>query len=261
MAVVVFRGFLERGVALNFFSGYLVHAVVHRLLPGLPERGPKPFAVWPLVVDGRILVRPTAVPAGAVVELRAAFFDEGLGQRFAEAVQGGFELFGARVVPAELEFWTAPQPPARQAPEFKVEFLSPTRFETPPYVKRPRPVFDITPSPRNLFKSALKTAERLGLWGPAASRRIYRWAYSAVGLVDFYAKPVTVSLGRRRTARGFVGWAVYKAFDASMLREMWLALSAAADFGVGNSRSLGFGAAKITPLPSTPPNLNNSTLH
>ena len=248
MSVVVFRGFLERGTALSFFSGYLAHAVVHRLLPGLPERGPKPFTVWPLVVDGRLAIGPTAVPTGAVVELRAAFFDEKLGHRFAEAVQGGFGLFGARVVPAEVEFWTAPQPPAQQTPEFKVEFLSPTRFETPPYVKRPRPVFDITPSPRNLFKSALKTAERLGLWGPAASRRIYRWACSAVGLADFYAKPVTVSLGRGRTARGFVGWALYRVFETSMLGDMWRALSAAEAFGVGNSRSLGLGAVRITPL-------------
>jgi CRISPR/Cas system endoribonuclease Cas6 (RAMP superfamily) len=43
------------------------------------------------------------------------------------------------------------------------------------------------------------------------------------------------------------------------LRDMWRALAAAADFGLGSSRSLGFGAAKITPL-DTPPNLN-STLH
>ena len=72
--MVVFRGFLERGVVLNFFSGYLVHALVYRLLPGLPERGPKPFTVWPLVVDGKPAIGPTAVPAGAEVVLRAAFF-------------------------------------------------------------------------------------------------------------------------------------------------------------------------------------------
>jgi CRISPR-associated endoribonuclease Cas6 len=259
VAVVVFRGFLERGVALNFFSGYLVHAVVHRLLPGLPERGPKPFTVWPLVVDGKPAIGPTAVPAGARVELRAAFFDEEMGQRFVEAVYAGFELFGARVVPAEVEFWKAPRPPAAETPAFKVEFLSPTRFATPPYVKRPRPVFDITPAVRNVFKSALKTAERLGLWGSSVSKRLYRWAYAAVGITDFRVKPVTVQLTRGRTARGFIGWAVYRAFETSMLKEMWRALAAAADFGLGSTRSLGFGAAKITPLPDTS-NIN-STLH
>ncbi|MFZ8839691.1 MAG: CRISPR-associated endoribonuclease Cas6 [Pyrobaculum sp.] len=251
MAVVVFRGFLERGVALNFFSGYLMHAVVHRLLPGLPERGPKPFTVWPLVVDGRPAVGPTAAPAGAEVELRAAFFDEELGHRFAEAVYSGFDLFGVRVAPAEVEFWRAPRPPADETPVFKVEFLSPTRFETPPYVRRPRPVFDITPSPRNLFKSALKTAERLGLWGPSESRRLYRWAFAAVGITDFRVRPVTVQLTRGRTARGFIGWAVYRAFETSMLKEMWCALAAAADFGIGSTRSLGFGAVKIVSMPNT----------
>ncbi len=259
MSVVVFRGFLERGVVISFFSGYLVHALVHRLLPGLPERWPKPFTVWPLVVDGRPAIGPTAAPAGARVELRVAFFDEELGHRFIEAVYAGFELFGVRVVPAEVEFWKAPRPPAAETPAFKVEFLSPTRFATPPYVKRPRPVFDITPSPRNLFKSALKTAERLGLWGSSESRRLYRWAYASVGITDFRVRPVTVQLGRGRTARGFVGWAIYRAFETSMLTVMWRALAAAADFGLGSTRSLGFGAVKITPLPDTS-NLN-STLH
>jgi hypothetical protein len=28
VSVVVFRGFLERGVVISFFSGYLAHAVV-----------------------------------------------------------------------------------------------------------------------------------------------------------------------------------------------------------------------------------------
>jgi len=116
VSVVAFRGFLERGVAINLFSGYLAHAVVHRLLPGLPERGPKPFTVWPLVIDGKPALGPTVAAAGAEVELRAAFFDEGLGQRFAEAVRGGFELFGVRVVPAALEFWRSPQPVAQQTP-------------------------------------------------------------------------------------------------------------------------------------------------
>jgi hypothetical protein len=50
-------------VAISIFSGYLAHATVHRLLPGLPERGPKPFAVWPLVADGRPAVGLTASTA------------------------------------------------------------------------------------------------------------------------------------------------------------------------------------------------------
>ena len=133
-----------------------------------------------------------------------------------------------------------------------MEFLSPTRFETPPYVRRPAPVYDVTPSPRNILKSALKTAERLGPWGPAESRRFYRWAYAAVGIIDYRVRLVTTSLGGGWRARGFVGWAVYRAFETSMLGEMWRALSAAADFGLGANRPLGFSAVRITPLEDRP---------
>jgi CRISPR-associated endoribonuclease Cas6 len=91
------------------------------------------------------------------------------------------------------------------------------------------------------------------------SKRLYRWAYATVGITDFRVRPVTVQLGPGRTARGFIGWAVYRAFEPSMLRDMWRALAAAGDFGVGSTRSLGFGAAKITPLTDTS-NLN-SKLH
>jgi CRISPR-associated endoribonuclease Cas6 len=248
VTVVVFRGFLERGMALNFFSGYLVHAVVHRLLPGLPERGPKPFTVWPLVVDGKPALGLTAAPAGAEVELRAAFFNEELGHRFAEAVQSGFELFGVRVVPVGLEFWMLPRPAAQQTPAFKVEFLSPVRFETPPYVKRPVPVYDITPSPRNLFKSAARTALRLGLIGLRDAVRIYKWAYAAVGILDYRTRPVTVFLSGGRRLRGSVGWALYRAFETSMLEDMWRVLSVAEAFGVGSNRPLGLGAVRVMPL-------------
>jgi CRISPR/Cas system endoribonuclease Cas6 (RAMP superfamily) len=98
----------------------------------------------------------------------------------------------------------------------------------------------------------------LGLWGPSESRRLYRWAYAAVGITDFRVRPLTVQLTRGRTARGYIGWAVYRAFETSMLKEMWRALAAAADFGLGSSRSLGLGAVKIIPIPDT--NLN-SKLH
>ena len=98
-----------------------------------------------------------------------------------------------------------------------MEFLSLTRFETPPYVRRPAPVYDMTPFPRNILKSALKTAERLGLWGPAESRRFYRWAYAAVGIIDYRVRFVTTSPGGGWRARGFVGWAAYRAFETSML--------------------------------------------
>jgi len=85
----------------------------------------------------------------------------------------------------------------------------------------------------------------------SASGETYRWAYAAVGITDFRTKPATVQLTRGRTARGFIGWAVYRAFETSMLTPMWRVLAAAADFGIGSTRSLGFGAVKIVSMPNT----------
>ena len=250
--MVVFKGVLERGVAVNFFSGYLAHAVVYRLLPGLPERGPKPFTVQPLFFDGRPALGRTAVEAGSQVELRAAFFDEELGERFAEALKNGFEIFGAYVLPVELEYKRL-QPAALQAPAFRVELISPARFETAPYVRRPAPVFDLTPRPLNLFKSAVKTAVRLGLADVKWALRFLRWAYASVGIVDFGCRRMrscttAVQLTGGRRLRGFVGWALYRAFETSMVEDMWRVLSIAEAFGVGSNRSLGFGAVRIAPL-------------
>ncbi len=45
-----------------------------------------------------------------------------------------------------------------------------------------------------------------------------------------------------------MGWALYRAFETSMLGDMWRMLSVAETFGVGSNRSLGLGAVRITPL-------------
>ncbi len=251
MSVVVFRGYLERSVIINFFSGYLAHAVVYRLLPGLSERGPKPFTLRPLLFNGRPVLGKTIVEAGSQVELHVAFFEPNLAERFMETLNSGFELFGAKVEPISLSLWQVPRPIADALPVFRAEFLSPTRFETPPYVRRPVPVFDLTPRPLNIFKSAVKTAMRLGLVDVGRARRFLRWAYASVGVVDFGCGrrcTVAVRLAGGRRVRGFVGWAVYRAFETSMLGDMWRMLSIAEAFGVGSNRPLGFGAVRIAPV-------------
>ena len=118
-------------------------------------------------------------------------------------------------------------------------------------MKRPAPVYDLTPRPLNLFKSAVKTAMRLGLVDARWARRFLRWAYASVGVADFGCRgrcvvPVRLSGGRR--LRGFVGWALYRAFETSMVGDMWRMLSVAEAFGVGSNRPLGFGAVRVTPL-------------
>jgi CRISPR/Cas system endoribonuclease Cas6 (RAMP superfamily) len=70
------------------FSGAVVQSVVLALLnePRLHDVRPKPFTVWPLVVNGRVVWNRALAPAGAAVELRVAFFDGGLAEVFMERV-------------------------------------------------------------------------------------------------------------------------------------------------------------------------------
>ena len=96
--------------------------------------------------------------------------------------------------------------------------------------------------------AAARTALRLGLIGLRDAVRIYKWAYAAVGILDYRTKPATVFLSGGRRLRGFVGWALYRAFETSMLEDMWRMLSVAEAFGVGSNRSLGLGAVRVTPL-------------
>ena len=263
--IVLLSGYLSRDVVFSVFSGSVAQSLVLRLLGRSELHGarPKPFTVWPLLVDGRPLWDWGVAGAGSVVEVRAAFFEERLGEDFVKAAVNTqrLPLFNAEVVLESVEFKRVVPSPRRHK-VFKVEFLSPTRFETPPYVRRPVPVFDLTPRPLNLFKSAVKTAIRLGLADTGWARRFLRWAYASIGIVDFGCDvkhgsrqrnnrrtcTVSVRLSSGRELRGFVGWALYRAFETSMLEDMWRMLSIAEAFGVGSNRPLGFGAVRITPL-------------
>jgi Uncharacterized conserved protein len=50
-------------------------------------------------------------------------------------------------------------------------------------------------------------------------------------------------------ARGFVGWALYRAFNSRRLSDLWRALAVAEAFNVGTGRGMGLGAVRVTPLP------------
>lgn len=269
-AVVTVRGLASSGFVVNVFSGVVAQSIVLALLeePGLHDARPKPFTVWPLVVDGKVAWNKSLASAGAAVELRVAFFDGKLADTFLERVvaAGRFRVFNAEVEVGEVEIRRVALM-ARSSPKFRVEFLSPTRFETPPYVKRPTSVYDQAPSPRNLFKSAIKTAMRLGLADLRWARKFLRWVIASVGILDFGCRcerrrgrpqgdcgncvgkcTAVAELSGGRRLRGFVGWALYRAFETSMVEDMWRMLSIAEAFGVGSNRPLGFGAVRITPL-------------
>jgi CRISPR-associated endoribonuclease Cas6 len=252
--IVEVKGILAENAVISTFSGAIAQSIVLSLLnnPGLHGMRPKPFTVWPLVVDGKPLWDRGIINSGALLELRVAFLDRALGEEFFSIMASTrrFRLFKSEVV---IDTISAREVRliSSSSSAFRVEFLSPTRFETPPYVKRPAPVYDLTPRPLNLFKSAVKTAMRLGLVDARWARRFLRWAYASVGVADFGCRGrcvVSVRLSGGRRLRGFVGWALYRAFETSMLEDMWRMLSVAVAFGVGSNRPLGFGAVRITPL-------------
>ena len=252
--IVEVKGILAENAVISTFSGAIAQSIVLSLLnnPGLHGMRPKPFTVWPLVVDGKPLWDRGIVNSGALLELRVAFFDRALGEEFFSIMASTrrFLLFKWEVVIDTISAREV-RLTSSSSSAFRVEFLSPTRFETPPYVKRPAPVYDVTPRPLNLFKSAVKTAMRLGLVDARWARRFLRWAYASVGVVDFGCRRrcvVSVRLSGGRRLRGFVGWALYRAFETSMLEDMRRVLSVAEAFGVGSNRPLGLGAVRITPL-------------
>ena len=252
MSVVVAKGRARGAVVFAAFSGTVAQAVVLELLGAarLHDARPKPFAVWPIVAGGRPLLDGAALEAGAQVELRVGFADRELARRFIEAVsaRGVFRLFNTEVAVEEVEFWEAPRR-LEEKPCFKVEFLSPTRFETHPYYPRRAPVYDFTPRPLNLFLSAVAHGRKFGLL--RLGTPFLRWVNTYVGLTDFGCSRAcvkTVKLPGGGIARGFVGWALYRAFNARRLTDLWKALAVAEALNVGTGRGMGLGAVRITPL-------------
>lgn len=233
------------------FTGTVVESLVVRALgdPSLHDVRPKPFSVTPFFLNGRPVVDKAAVPPGAPLEFRAGFADEKLAFRFVSSLRGEVELFGRRAAVAELEFKDAFIDPLPAAQCFKAEFLTPTRFATPPLYKRRRAVFDFLPRPLTVFKSAVRHGRSLGLLRLGAP--FLKWVYTYVALTDFgcFGKCVhTVRLPNGGVARGFAGWALYRAFGKRRLADMWRVLRLMEVFNVGTGRGMGLGVVRITPL-------------
>jgi len=85
-----------------------------------------------------------------------------------------------------------------------------------------------------------------------SSSRVFKWAYRALAEIDYYVRPVTVLYtfrdGKPAVERGFTGYVAYELLDRSGLEVLSRLLGFAARFGLGKSRSVGFGHAQISPL-------------
>lgn len=82
--------------------------------------------------------------------------------------------------------------------------------------------------------------------------RVFKWAYAALAELDYSVKPVTVLYtvreGKPAVERGFVGYVAYELLDPEGAELLYKLLGFAARFGVGKSRSIGFGHVEITPM-------------
>ncbi|MEM3782663.1 MAG: CRISPR system precrRNA processing endoribonuclease RAMP protein Cas6, partial [Thermofilum sp.] len=82
----------------------------------------------------------------------------------------------------------------------------------------------------------------------------YKWAYRALAELDYHVKPETVLYtvrdGKPSTERGFTGFVLYELLDeASPLKqELEKLLAFALRFGIGKSRSIGFGQISLQPI-------------
>jgi len=82
--IVEVKGILAGNAVISAFSGAIAQSIVLSLLnnPGLHWMRPKPFTVWPLVVDGKPLWDRGIVNSSALLELSDVFLNRALGEEF-----------------------------------------------------------------------------------------------------------------------------------------------------------------------------------
>lgn len=239
---------LEPIVVVGFTGTVVLSLVVSKLDPALHDAKPKPISVTPLYHNGKPIIDAAAVAPGDLLEFRVGAADEKLVQKLVDSLDT-VELFGKKLAIEAVEFSHIYLEPLPRTPCFKAEFQTPLRFATPPLYKRRRPVFEFLPRPLTLFKSAVKHARQLGL--TKLGIPFLKWIYTYVALTDFGCQGRcvhTVRLPKGGIARGFVGWALYKAFNQKRLEDMWHVLRLIETFNVGTGRGMGLGVVKITPL-------------
>ncbi len=142
--------------------------------------------------------------------------------------------------------------------KFVVRFLSPTLLPVPGRSKLlgrggPRRRYRLVP---DLPLALALLAYDLRVQGlvDISPDRMFKWAYRALAELDFKARPVsvlyTIKDGTPVVERGFVGRVAYEMLDDSSeyAERARLLLGYASRFGIGKSRSVGFGHVEIEPL-------------
>ncbi|MEM0370838.1 MAG: CRISPR-associated endoribonuclease Cas6 [Pyrobaculum sp.] len=246
------RYITEGPLTFTRFTGTVVlSALATQLGEWVHDERPRPLSVTPIFYRGRPVVDKAAVAPGEELEFRIGVATAAAAEKILAELRD-LVLFGQRLVLKEMEFRHAyTDLPETQC--FKIEFLTPLRFATPPLMRRKKPVFEFTPRPLTLFKSVIKHARQFGLIKLGVP--FLKWVYTYVAMTDFgcYGKCVkTIKLANGGVARGFTGWALYRAYSARRVRDMWKALRLVETFNVGTGRAMGLGVARVTPLQCPP---------
>lgn len=203
---------------------------------------------------------PLLAREGEVLRARVSMLWDGapgLPRQEAVFVFGAAEM-RARV--AEVEVFEASALREDVPEKFALRFLTPTLVPVPgrgSLLKAggPRRRYRLVPDlPLALAHLAYDAAMRGVRLAKATPGRIHAWALRALAELDYDARPVTalytVRDGKPATERGFVGFVAYELLDTkSEYAEDFRRLMAfALRFGIGRSRSIGFGHVEMSPL-------------
>ncbi|MGB9622416.1 MAG: CRISPR system precrRNA processing endoribonuclease RAMP protein Cas6 [Infirmifilum sp.] len=143
--------------------------------------------------------------------------------------------------------------------KFVLRFLTPTLLPVPGRgdylkssgVRRRYKLFPDLALALRLLTYDLKL-HRIELVAPTPFQ-VYKWAYRALAELDYRVRPetilYTVNEGRSVTERGFTGYVMYELLDTDspLAQEFKKLLAFALRFGIGKSRSIGFGHVSLEP--------------
>lgn len=169
--------------------------------------------------------------------------------------------FGAAELDAriqQIELLSASNVELRVPRKFVVRFLTPTLLPVPGrgrllkklgLRRRYRLVPDL-PLALMLLAYDLKLQGVLNV----SPIKVFKWSYAALAELDYDVRPVTVLYtvrgGKPAVERGFVGFVAYELLDPEGAELLYKLLGFAARFGLGKSRSVGFGHVEIAPYDS-----------
>lgn len=227
----------------------------------------KPYSISPVYAGQKPLLKTPASLRGKPLTLykgREYFFEVSvIGAEHVRPVlyslvkeEPEVELFSAKatVTDIELEVKSFEEVELPRARAYQVKFTTPTLLQIPrSTTTRHRGLRHLLLPIPSLIMWSL--AMHWNTYAPHHLRirspsRFCTYCNHALVEVDYDLKPITVIYDERRRPRGFAGWVVYewRPTRSRYDRKIRKLLAYANYVGVGRSRAIGFGRAKVMPL-------------